>query len=112
MKRYIDGLKFGMVDMHIHTLHSDGDQTLKEVLKIGFIDELRKEQELDGIECFHPSAESDNKIDILIEYAKTNKLFISGGSDFHGDKKPNIQIGKGLGSLKIPKEYIEEWRSI
>lgn len=76
---------------------------------IGFIDELRKDIKLDGIECFHPSAEIDNKIEILIKYARKNNLFISGGSDFHGDKKPNNEIGKGSGSLEIPKEYIEEW---
>ena len=76
---------------------------------IGFIDELRKEVKLDGIECYHPSAEVDNRIDILINYAKTNNLFISGGSDFHGDKKPNNDIAIGSGSLNIPKEYIEEW---
>ena len=76
---------------------------------IGFIDELRKEVKLDGIECYHPSAEVDNRIDILINYARTNNLFISGGSDFHGDKKPNNDIAIGSGSLNIPKEYIEEW---
>jgi len=63
----------------------------------GFIDELRKEIALDGIECFHPSAEIDNRIDILITYARNNDLFISGGSDLHGDKKPNNEIGKGSG---------------
>lgn len=51
----------------------------------------------------------DNPDSILIDYARKNDLFISGGSDFHGDKKPNNEIGKGSGSLKIPKEYIEEW---
>ena len=79
---------------------------------IGFIDYLRKEVKLDGIECFHPSAEIDNRIDTLIEYARKNKLFISGGSDFHGDKKPNNDIGVGSGTLKIPKKYIEEWANL
>lgn len=76
---------------------------------IGFIDDLRKEIKLDGIECFHPSAEEDNRVELLIDYARKHNLYISGGSDFHGDKKPHIQIGKGAGSLSIPKEYIEEW---
>lgn len=79
---------------------------------IGFIDELRQEVKLDGIECFHPSAESDNRINILLDYAKKNNLFISGGSDFHGDKKPNNDIGIGSGSLNIPKEYIEKWAEV
>ena len=76
---------------------------------INFINELRKEKELDGIECFHPSAEVENRIDILIEYARNNNLYISGGSDYHGSKKPDIDIGIGRGTLNIPNEYIEEW---
>ena len=76
---------------------------------IGFINRLLKEAELDGIECFHPSSEEDNKKDILVEYARKNNLYISGGSDYHGSPKPNIQIGVGKGSLSISKEIIEEW---
>lgn len=76
---------------------------------IGFIDELGRKIKLDGIECFHPSAEVDNRINILIDYARKNNLLISGGSDFHGEKKPNNDIAIGSGSLKIPKKYIEEW---
>lgn len=75
---------------------------------IGFIDGLRKEKELDGIECFHPSADEE-KMDILVKYARENKLYISGGSDFHGTKKPNIEIGVGSGNLNISKDLIEEW---
>ncbi len=75
---------------------------------IKFIDDLRKETELDGIECYHPSA-NDEQIKLLLNYAKTNNLYISGGSDYHGNKKPNIQIGIGKGNLNIPKAIIEEW---
>lgn len=76
---------------------------------IGFIDDLRKEQELDGIECFHPSSEGNGKKDILFEYARKNNLYISGGSDYHGTPKPDIQIGTGKGTLNISKEIVEEW---
>lgn len=76
---------------------------------IGFIDKLKKEIKLDGVECFHPSSEIENRSSILIEYAKKNNLYISGGSDFHGNKKPNNDIGTGNGSLNILKEYVEEW---
>ena len=75
---------------------------------INFINELRKEKELDGIECFHPSAD-EKEMKKLLEYAKKNNLFISGGSDYHGHKKPDINIGVGKGNLNISKEYIEEW---
>ena len=79
---------------------------------ISFIDKLKDEIKLDGIECFHPSSEIENRSCVLVNYAKNNNLYISGGSDFHGDKKPNNDIGTGNGSLNIPKEYIEEWAEV
>lgn len=75
---------------------------------LSFIDSLREEKELDGIECFHPSADRAN-MKVLVNYARKHNLFISGGSDYHGHKKPDIEIGVGRGNLSIQKEYIEEW---
>ena len=51
----------------------------------------------------------DNKKDILVEYARNNNLYISGGSYYHGNPKPDIEIGIGRGNLNISKEIIEEW---
>lgn len=76
---------------------------------IGFIDDLRQEAELDGIECFHPSSADDNKKDILVEYSRKNNLYICGGSDYHGKPKPDIEVGVGRGNLNISKEIIKEW---
>ena len=76
---------------------------------ISFIDELRNIVKIDGVECFHPSSELENKSLLLIKYARDNNLFISGGSDYHRDKKLNNDIGIGDGTLNINKEYIEEW---
>lgn len=76
---------------------------------IKFINDLMQEVKLDGIECFHPSSADDDKKDILVDYARKNKLYISGGSDYHGKLKPDIEIGTGRGNLKISKEIIEEW---
>ena len=79
---------------------------------IGFIERLKSEIQLDGIECFHPSSEEDNRSSILVEYAKKNNLYISGGSDYHGDKKTNNDIAIGNRTLKMSKEYIEEWAEV
>lgn len=76
---------------------------------ITLIDNLRKEANLDGIECFHPSAEEKRKSDILVTYARENNLFISGGSDYHGKIKPDIDIGIGRGNLNISKDIIKQW---
>ena len=73
---------------------------------IGFIEDLRKEEKLDGIECFHPSASIENR-NLLANYAKNNKLYISGGSDYHGDSKPDIDIGIGRGDLNISKKILK-----
>lgn len=34
-------------------------------------------------------------------------LFITGGSDFHGDNKPDIEMGTGTGNLRIPVMLLE-----
>jgi len=75
---------------------------------ISFINELRKEKELDGIECFHSSA-NEEEMRILVKYVKENNLYISGGSDYHGKKKPDIEIGLVRRNLNISKEMIKEW---
>lgn len=35
-------------------------------------------------------------------------LLITGGSDFHGENKPDIRLGKGRGGLYIPYSFLEE----
>ena len=75
---------------------------------IKFIDDLRNEVCLDGIECFHPSADEE-KMHSLVNYARKNNLYISGGSDYHGKLKPDIEIGVGRGNLSISKHIIEKW---
>lgn len=75
---------------------------------IKLIDDLIKETPLDGIECFHPSA-NEEQMELLVDYARKNNLFISGGSDYHGKLKPDIEIGIGKGNLNIPKDFVEEW---
>lgn len=69
------------------------------------VDEL-KDAGLDGIEAIYctysPSEERQMK-----QFAKTNGLLISGGSDFHGTTKPKLNLGTGYGKLYIPYEILE-----
>lgn len=37
-------------------------------------------------------------------------LLESGGSDFHGENKPDISVGKGRGDLAVPMEFLEKMR--
>lgn len=60
---------------------------------------------LDGIEAIYstytPSDES-----LIRRFARQNNLLLSGGSDFHGTNKPNIQLGMGKGKLRIPYDIL------
>jgi len=64
---------------------------------------LLKNFGLMGIEVFYP----EHTIDFtkfLIECAKELGLLLTGGSDFHGENKPDIKLGKGLNNLNVPFE--------
>ena len=43
------------------------------------------------------------------EFCKRNDLLISGGSDYHGKSKKDIELGIGKGNLEIPDEIIYNW---
>lgn len=65
-----------------------------------------KELGLQGIEALHSlNSPADDRM--LLGAAKRYDLFITGGSDFHGANKPNIQLGIGKGNLKIPAEILD-----
>ena len=61
---------------------------------------------LDGMEAIYstytPSEERQMK-----KLATENGLLISGGSDFHGTTKPNLNLGTGYGKLYIPYSVLE-----
>ena len=60
---------------------------------------------LAGIEVFYP----EHNADMQREYqnlAKDMNLVATGGSDFHGAMSPDIRMGSGFGSLRIPDEIV------
>lgn len=63
---------------------------------------------LDGIECYH-SLHSMEKINYLLNYCNKHRLYASGGSDYHGSLKPNVNMGECVNGVKIPFEILEPW---
>lgn len=63
---------------------------------------------LDGLECYYTTF-SKEQIEHLKEFCKEKGLYMSGGSDFHGERKQNHNLGTGRGDLKVPKEIVEKW---
>ena len=45
---------------------------------------------------------------MLKKLAKKYNLGISGGSDFHGSNKPDIDIGVGYGGLRVPLSVLSD----
>lgn len=43
--------------------------------------------------------------------AKSFGLLESGGSDFHGENKPDIKIGLGQGDLQVPYEFLSKMKN-
>lgn len=65
---------------------------------------------LDGMEVLYPKYDAQTT-QLAKRIAEEFGLLPSGGSDFHGANKPDIQIGTGRGNLQIPAQYLEKLRS-
>lgn len=81
------------------TLYKFNDDELSRFFTYG------KEIGIRGIEAMY-SKNKEGETEKFTALAEENGLFITGGSDFHGDAKPDIQLGTGRGNLCIPDELL------
>lgn len=72
---------------------------------------LAKEAGLDAMETLY-SKYDDETTALATKIAKEYGLKASGGSDFHGGRKPDISLGTGRGDLGVPHALFEELRSL
>lgn len=75
---------------------------------INFLDTLKQNNIIDGVEVYHSSFTKE-QIETLEKYCRDNNLLMSGGSDCHGEKKPDRRIGEGYGNLNISTEILKKW---
>ncbi len=61
---------------------------------------------LEGIEGLY-SLNTPSDDEMLDRMARNHGLYITGGSDFHGSNKPDIDLGCGKGRLRVPKSLLE-----
>lgn len=59
-----------------------------------------------GMECLY-SGYTARESEYLMSLAKHFGMCVTGGSDFHGSRKPNIDMGSGTGDLRVPYELLE-----
>lgn len=117
MQKYLDGCKTGSTkfDGHkavnvlkrangiviwAHPLGGEGETHLTEEEFIPRL-EIMIKAGIQGLECYY-SRYNNEEINILLKHARINNLLITGGSDYHGNNKVGITLGK----LNVNNEYI------
>ena len=61
---------------------------------------------LDGLECLYGRYSPDERSSYR-DLADRHRLAVTGGSDYHGDNKPDLRIGTGRGDLAVPDELLD-----
>lgn len=69
-----------------------------------------KEVGLIGIEALY-STYSHEEEEQVYRLAEKHGLVLSGGSDYHGSTKPDIDLGSGRGNLEVPYEFLVRLRA-
>ncbi len=113
--RYYRKRQYIPMDMAFETLRAIGAKAVfAHPLQYSFGHEelleltaLLKEKGIVGMECIY-SIYSLEEREYLKGIAREFDLCITGGSDFHGAGKPNIQIGSGCGDMEVGYELVEK----
>ncbi len=71
---------------------------------------LTQAEGLDGMEVYYPKFNAEQSR-VAAQIAEEFGLIKSGGSDFHGENKPDIRIGVGRGELAVPMARLKELKS-
>lgn len=90
----------GAVPVWAHPLQYMDEETVRKALPEAI------EAGLVGMEVQHSSYD-DATVIRAKALADEFELLYSGGSDFHGEVKPDVKLGKGTGNLDIPDVYYE-----
>ncbi|MGQ0802928.1 MAG: PHP domain-containing protein [Actinomycetota bacterium] len=65
---------------------------------------------LDGLECEYGRYSPDERA-AFRELAGRHGLAVTGGSDYHGENKPDLRVGTGRGDLAVPDELLDRLES-
>lgn len=84
---------------HIYEYKENSNKILKYILE---------NYKIDGIECYYTTF-TEEQHEYLLNLCKERNLLVSGGSDYHGSFKPDVDLGVGYGNLRIPDEIVGNW---
>lgn len=72
------------------------------------LDFILNNYHIDGIECYYTTFNNE-QTEYLLNLCQERQFLISGGSDYHGTFKPNVDLGSGFGKLEIPENILNTW---
>ncbi len=78
-----------------HRRYKDCEAHIREMREMG----------MDGVEAYY-SGHTRNFTNFLLNVARRHGMVVSGGSDFHGTVKPDVEIGSGKGRLQVPDDVL------
>jgi 3',5'-nucleoside bisphosphate phosphatase len=65
---------------------------------------------MNAIEAYHSDHDAEHTA-MYVALAKKYEMLVTGGSDFHGDVKPEVKLGTGYGgNLNIPENLLDTLR--
>jgi 3',5'-nucleoside bisphosphate phosphatase len=70
-----------------------------------------REYGIQGVEVYY-SLHTSQQTSLLETIARKHSLLTTGGSDFHGDQKPKVFLGKGFGKLQVPYELVTKMKQL
>jgi len=112
---YVDRFRFECEETIKAILNAGGIPVLAHPLLLGIKENdiledliaVLTEMGLRGIEVYYPE-HTKNLVAYYSRLASHYNLLITGGTDFHGDIKPEIKMGGGKGDFFVPYELYEK----
>jgi predicted metal-dependent phosphoesterase TrpH len=102
--QFINEAKGVAVLAHPNTLHMNGYSELGSLIR------RLIEEGLKGIEVYYP----EHSVLEVAQYkalAERHGLLMTGGTDYHGIEKNELDIGVGRGDMKLPYSMVEELKA-
>ena len=97
--------QIGAVSILAHPLLKHDEIDLNKLLPLAI------QNGLNGIETIY-STFTEAQTQLAKSLTKKYNLLESGGSDFHGENKPDTFLGIGKGNLKIPYSFLEKLKQV
>ncbi len=73
------------------------------------LEEILTTTDIDGLECIYPLF-SEEEREIAINLCKKHNKYMSGGTDYHAQNKPDIMLGTGkYNNVCIQKDFVKDW---